>query len=83
MATRSRRPKKPTRTDVDLAIVAVENTGRPLDLDAGDPDTSPTALGLRQKAGRESCARCRRHAGDTCPECGSLLCENCVTGEEG
>jgi hypothetical protein len=65
-----------------MAIGAVEESGCPLDLDAGDADTSPTSLGLPQKERRESCSR-RRRPVDTCPECGSPLCGDCITGDEG
>lgn len=31
---------------MDLAVLAVRGSGRPLDVGVGDPDTSPTSLGI-------------------------------------
>ncbi|SPE34656.1 hypothetical protein SBA2_980011 [Acidobacteriia bacterium SbA2] len=72
MATRSPQPKRPIATDADLAIAAIEGNGRPLDLDAGDPDTSPTALTL---PGTPEAGTCRRHQW-VCANCGSPLRQN-------
>jgi hypothetical protein len=69
MAIRKRQPKEPREFDVDLAVAAIEDTGRPLDLDAGDPDTSPTALTL---PGTQEAGTCRRHRW-VCADCGAPL----------
>ncbi len=69
MTTRKHHPKTLIEPDVALVLEAIEDTGRPLDLDAGDPDTSPTALTLPvpQEAGT-----CRRHRW-VCADCGAPL----------
>jgi hypothetical protein len=69
MATRSPQPKKPMMTDVDLAVAAVEESGRPLDLDVGDLDTSPTSIGLPAPQEAEPCS----HHRYVCAKCGRPL----------
>jgi hypothetical protein len=69
MATRTPQPKRPITTNADLAIAAIEDSGRPLDLDAGDPDASPTALTLPVP---QETGTCRRHRW-VCADCGAPL----------
>jgi hypothetical protein len=72
MATRSLRRKRAMTTDVDLAVAAVEDSGRPLDLEVGDPDTSPTSLGLPPA---QPAAVCQHHQ-YVCAVCGTPLRRN-------
>jgi hypothetical protein len=67
--TRDRQPRNAVESTMDLAIAAIEESGRPLELAVGDPDTSPTALTLpvTQEAGR-----CRSHRW-VCADCGAPL----------
>lgn len=69
MATRTPQPKRPITTDADLAVAAIEESCRPLELAVGDPDTSPTALNLPRT--REA-GSCRRHHW-VCANCGTPL----------
>jgi len=69
MATRSLRRKRTMTTDVDLAVEAVEDSGRPLDLEVGDPDTSPTSLGLPAVQESNPCP----HRRWVCADCGAPL----------
>jgi hypothetical protein len=55
-----------------MAIAAIEDSGRPLELTAGDPDTSPTALTL---PGTQEAGTCRRHQW-VCANCGAPLRQN-------
>jgi hypothetical protein len=67
--TRDRQPRKALESALEMAIAALEDSGRPLELAVGDPDTSPTALTLPvpQEAGT-----CRRHRW-VCADCGTPL----------
>ncbi len=69
MDTRKGLKKERIDSAVDLAVAAVEDSGRSLDIDAGDPDCSPTSLGL--PAVRES-APCK-HRRWICADCGTRL----------
>jgi len=69
MAPGSLQPKKPRIADVGLAIAAVEDSGSPLDLDAGDPDTSPASLGLPTTQEDTPCP----HHRYVCANCGAPL----------
>jgi hypothetical protein len=69
MATRSPRPKLTMRSPVDLAIAAVEDSGRTLDLDSGDADTAPTSLGLPALQETKACS----HHHYICARCGKPL----------
>jgi hypothetical protein len=69
MAFRKSQPEKPKKLDVDLAVRAVEDSGRPLDLDAGDPDSSPTSLGLPAPQEAKACP----HHRYVCAVCGMPL----------
>jgi len=69
MTTRKPRPKKTMRTAVDLAVLAVQRSGNPLDLDDGDPDTSPTSLGLPAPQRTTACS----HHQYVCALCGMPL----------
>ena len=69
MATRSPRPKLTMRSPEDLAVAAVEDSGRPLDLDSGDADTAPTSLGLPALQETRACSH-HRYA---CAVCGTPL----------
>jgi len=69
MATRTPQPKRPITTDADLAIAAIEESGRPLELAVGDPDTSPTSLGLRVPQQTKACP----HDRYVCADCGAPL----------
>ncbi len=84
MATRSPRPKKIKiiRTAVDLAVLAVQGGPSVMDLPMTGFDPSPGALDLPEREDGEKCSRCDHPAVDTCPECGSPLCEDCVAGDE-
>jgi len=72
MATRSPRPDKLKRSAVDLAVLAVQRSGNPLDLDDGDPDTSPTSLSLRAPQQTTACS----HHQYVCAVCGTPLQRN-------
>ena len=78
MATGKAPKSEPKEPAVHLAVAAVNDSGRPLDIDAGDVDTSPTALDLPKQKRRATCSRCGRPAVDRCPQCGSPLCERCA-----
>ena len=69
MATKSLQRRKPRIPDVALALEAIEGIGRPLDLDAGDPDTSPTSLGLPAPQEAKACS----HHRYVCAVCGMPL----------
>jgi hypothetical protein len=72
MATRTPQPKRPITTDADLAVAAIEDSCRPLELAVGDPDTSPTALTLPVP---QEARTCRRHRW-VCVNCGAPLRQN-------
>jgi len=69
---RDRQSGKLAESAAEMAIAAIEDSGRPLELTAGDPDTSPTALTLpvTPEAGT-----CRRHQW-VCANCGAPLRQN-------
>jgi hypothetical protein len=70
MATRITRPKKTKlRTAVGLAVLAVQGSGRPLEVGVGDPDTSPTSLGLPTPQQTTPCS----HHQYVCAICGTAL----------
>ena len=62
-----------------MAIAAVEDYRRPMDIPVAGVDPSPGALDLPQMEHRETCSRCDRPAVDTRRDCGSPVCENCLT----
>jgi hypothetical protein len=66
------------RTAVDLAVLAVQGSPSVMDLPMTDFDPSPTVLDLPEKEDGQPCSRCSRPAVDTCPACGSPLCEDCA-----
>ena len=70
---KNQRSQKPKTCRVQLAVAAVEDSGRPLDLDVRDLDTSPTALGLDDGNETGTCPH-RRYV---CAECGRPLREGC------
>jgi hypothetical protein len=74
MAFRKPQPKKTRGCPVALAVAAVEDSGRPLDLAVRDLDNSPTALGLDNAEERDVRSDPRRPAG-VCPKCGFRLGE--------
>lgn len=69
IATGKARRKGSTESAVDLAVAAVEDSGRPMDIDAGDVDPSPTALDLPDAQEAGPCPH-RRYV---CAVCGSPL----------
>ncbi len=58
MNNRKPQRKIPIRSAVRMALASVVNTGRPLDVGIGDPDTSPTSLGLPPT---QPAAMCQHH----------------------
>jgi hypothetical protein len=72
MAFERLQPREPSESAVRLAVAAVEDSGRPLDPDAGDPDTSPTSLGLPPM--EEDPPRLQHQ--NVCPHCGAPLRQN-------
>jgi hypothetical protein len=72
MPIRKRQPQEPREFNVDLAIAAIEESCRPLELAVGDPDTSPTALNL---PGTLEAGTCWRHQ-RICANCGTPLRQN-------
>lgn len=58
-----------TKFDVSLAVNAVNDSGRPLDLDVGNVDLSPTALDLPSTQDEVVCPH-RRYI---CSVCGTPL----------
>ena len=72
MATRKPNKKEPKESAVDLAVSAVNGSGRSLDIDAGDVDPSPTALDL---PGVQEVAACP-HRRYVCADCGTPLGRN-------
>jgi hypothetical protein len=69
IATGKAHKSEPMVSTVDLAVAAVEGSGRPLDIDAGDVDPSPTALDLPAMLEPAACPH-RRYV---CAKCGSPL----------
>ena len=69
---RNKQSRKAAESAVHLAITAVENSGRPLELDAGDADSSPTSLGLPPMEEDPP----RLHHQNVCPHCGTPLRQN-------
>ena len=69
MATRKLKNQQPKESAVDLAVRAVEDSGHPLDIDAGDLDSSPTNLGLPVPHGAKACS----HHRYVCAMCGMPL----------
>jgi hypothetical protein len=82
MAYRKPRPRGPRQSAVDLAIAAVEGQPNAMDMPMAGFDPSPASLDLPEKEHREMCSRCGRPAVERCPECGSMLCGECVAGDE-
>ena len=72
MRSKNRQHGGPRECPVRLAIDAVESSGHPLDLDAGDDDTAPVSLSL--PAAQETTA-CERHR-FVCAVCGTPLRRN-------
>ena len=81
MVARIRNSKTPKRSVVAMAVAALEDSRRPIDLSITGVDPSPGALDLPEM--EQQCSRCSRPAVDTCPECGSPLCDDCGAGDEG
>jgi hypothetical protein len=69
-------------TAVEAAVAAVTGGSDILDLPMAAFDPAPTSLDLPEQKQRQKCSRCGRPAEDTCPECGSPLCEDCIAGDE-
>jgi hypothetical protein len=80
MMTRSPRPKKTLRTAVDPAVLAVQCSPSAVDMPMAGIDPAPGALDLPEM---EQMQTRRLPATDHCPTCGSLLCADCVAGNEG
>lgn len=72
MATGKAPKSEPKESAVHLAVAAVNDSGRPLDIDAGDVDTSPTALDLPAVHGPATCSLHRY----VCANCGTPLGRN-------
>jgi hypothetical protein len=70
MAVKKQNFPKGQTCRVRLAVAAVEDSGRPLDLDAGDADSSPTSLGLPAMQESNLCP----HRRWVCADCGVPLC---------
>ena len=74
-----REPKKHPKTSaVDMAVRAIEESRRSLDINVGDVDSAPTILDLPHGERHELCSRCGHPNEKRCPECGSPLCDECV-----
>jgi hypothetical protein len=69
MAVEKPQRQFPIRSVVRMAIAAVQGSGHPLDIDAGDPDTAPTSLGLPAPQGTVKCS----HHRYVCAVCGKPL----------
>jgi len=69
---RNKQSRKAAASAVRLAITAVESSGRSIELDAGDPDTSPNSLGLPPMEEDPP----RLHHQNVCPHCGTPLRQN-------
>jgi hypothetical protein len=69
MIVRSHRRKKPITCRVRMAILAVEGSVHPLDLDVRDLDLAPTSLDL--PATQEVTMRSHHHC--VCAKCGRPL----------
>lgn len=80
MKTRKPQRKIPIRSAVRMAIAAIENERRPVDMPVAGVDPSPGALDLPEM--EQPCSR-RRPEVDRCPECGSPLCGDCVAEDDG
>lgn len=79
MNNRKPHRKIPIRSAVRMAVAAIENDRRPVDILVTGVDPSPGALDLPDI--QQRCSR-RRPAVDRCPQCGSPLCEDCIIGDE-
>jgi hypothetical protein len=79
MTANSPKLKRSMRTDVNLAIAAVEGRPNPLD-DADLTKVNPdrTSLDLPDEGHQETCSRCGRPAVGRCTNCGSPLCGDCA-----
>ncbi len=80
MMGKNRKSKNQVDSAVRMAIAAVENERRPVDIPVADVDPSPGALDLPEMEQMYSHRR-RRSAVDRCPECGSPLCEDRIAGD--
>ena len=76
MMGKNRNSKNQVKSAVRMAVRAVEDDPRPLDMPVDGVDPSPGALDLPEMEQR--CSRCGGPSVDTCPECGSPLCEDCT-----
>jgi hypothetical protein len=73
---KNRSPKNPVESAVRMAVRAVEDNRRSIDLPVTGVDPAPGALDLPET--EQPCSRCGRPAVDRCPECGSPLCGDCA-----
>ena len=73
MAVKKQNSPKAEPCRVRLAVAAIEDSGRPLDLDAGDADSSPTSLGLPDVQEARPC----KHHQYVCAECGAPFHGDC------
>ena len=69
-------PKHPVESAVRMAIRAVEENRRSMDLPVTGVDPAPGALDLPEM--EQPCSRCGRPAVHRCIECGSPLCGDCL-----
>jgi len=84
MAVISPKRKRSKACPVELAVAAVvEGNPNPLDEDMSAVSPERTSLDLPEEGHQEACSRCGRPAVERCPECGSLLCGDCMAGDEG
>jgi hypothetical protein len=83
MAAREHQPKGPREPALDLAIGAVEGHPSVMHMPMARYDPSPDALDLPVREHAERCSRRGPPAVDRCPGCGSPLCEDRVSMNEG
>lgn len=68
---------------VQMAVDAATGDSDIWDTPMTEFDSSPTSLDLHEQRERQAYFRCGHPAVDRCPKCGSLLCEDCITKDEG
>ena len=69
MVTRKSQRQEPEESSIVLAVKAVEQSGRSLDIEAGYADSSPTTLDLRVPQEAKPCS----HHRYVCAVCGLPL----------
>jgi rubrerythrin len=79
MMRKNRSLKNAAESAVRMAIRAVEDSGRSVELQVRGVDPAPGALDLPET--EQTCSRCGRPAVGWCPECGCPLCGDCVAGD--